>query len=189
MSTPLAAILGLSRGVAASPTQLAGSAVDPRHCARMISERNFLRKPGDNLMQIHCDRSTGKSTTSDRRDDLLQCRLTIMGLDFDTIERDNSETMEKIERRCLSCRRRVACAMDLKRYPKNLVWEAYCPNSGLLNALVALTEVRAWRLKDPAQRLALSGNSLGFPFVIENGQFTPTRDALADGQGRSELAQ
>jgi hypothetical protein len=28
----------------------------------------------------------------------------------------------------------------LKRDPTNLAWEAYCPNSGALNALVALTE-------------------------------------------------
>jgi len=31
--------------------------------------------------------------------------------------------------------------VDLKRDPNNLVWEAYCPNSAALNALVAITEM------------------------------------------------
>lgn len=119
-------------------------------------------------------RSTGKSSASIRHDDLLECRLTIIGLDFDTIARDNSETIEKIRQRCMNCSHRAACAMDLNRYPKNLVWEAYCPNSGLLNALMALTKAQAWHLKDPDRGYALSQYNLGFPFVIENGQFKPT---------------
>jgi hypothetical protein len=97
-----------------------------------------------------------------------------MGLDFETIDRDSSESMEKIKRRCASCCHRAACAMDLNRYPKNLVWEAYCPNSGLLNALVALAKARAWRLENPAYGFALSRNPLGFPLAIESGRFKPT---------------
>jgi hypothetical protein len=94
----------------------------------------------EDLMQIHHDRSTGKFTTPDEGDDLLQCRMTIVGLDFDAIERDYGETFDEIRRRCMSCRLQAPCAVDLKRDPNNLVWEAYCPNSGALNALVALTE-------------------------------------------------
>jgi hypothetical protein len=35
---------------------------------------------------------------------------------------------------------REACAIDLLHDPNGLIWEAYCPNSEVLNALVALTE-------------------------------------------------
>ena len=94
----------------------------------------------EDLVEIHYDRSTGKPTSPDEGDDLLQCRMTILGLDSGAIERDYGEAFEKIKRRCSSCSDRVRCAVDLKRYPKNLMWEAYCPNSGALNALVALTE-------------------------------------------------
>jgi hypothetical protein len=40
----------------------------------------------------------------------------------------------------MSCSFRVSCAAEVMRDPYNLIWEAYCPNSGALNALVALTE-------------------------------------------------
>ncbi|MGD0561763.1 MAG: hypothetical protein ABSA66_01630 [Roseiarcus sp.] len=91
-------------------------------------------------MQIHYDRSAGKPTTSDEGEDLLQCRMTILGLDSGAIERDFREAFDRIKRNCASCSVRAPCALDLKRDPTNLAWEAYCPNSGALNALVALTE-------------------------------------------------
>lgn len=91
-------------------------------------------------MQIHYDRSTGKSTIPDEGDDLLQCRMTIIGLDSGAIERDYKETFDIIKRRCMSCSVRAPCAVDLKRDPHSVAWEAYCPNAGALNALVALTE-------------------------------------------------
>jgi len=40
----------------------------------------------------------------------------------------------------MACSFRLSCAAEVMRDPYNLVWEAYCPNSGALNALVALTE-------------------------------------------------
>jgi hypothetical protein len=93
-------------------------------------------------MQIPNDRPTGKPAARDEHDGLLYCWMTMMGLDFYTIERDYSETFDTLERRCMSCRLGKPCAADLKRYPNNLVWEAYCPNAAVLNALVELTEVR-----------------------------------------------
>jgi hypothetical protein len=92
-------------------------------------------------MQIRNDRSNGNSTTRDEGDDLLYSRIGMLGLGLNTIERDYSEMFDKIKRRCMSCGLREVCAVDLKRDPNNLVWEAYCPNSGVLNALVELTEV------------------------------------------------
>jgi hypothetical protein len=46
-----------------------------------------------------------------------------------------------VKRNCLSCDDWEPCALDLKRDPNTSIWEAYCPNSDVLNALVALTEV------------------------------------------------
>ena len=92
-------------------------------------------------MQTRNDSLSGKSKTRDEHDGLLYSWMSIMGLDFYTIERDYSETFDKLERRCMNCRLHTPCALDLKCYPSNLVWEAYCPNAGVLNALVALTEV------------------------------------------------
>ncbi len=91
-------------------------------------------------MQVHYDRSMGKSAAPDEGEDLLLCRMTILGLDFGAIERDYREAFDKIKRRCASCGVRTPCAADLKRDPHNVAWEAYCPNSEILNALVALTE-------------------------------------------------
>jgi hypothetical protein len=91
-------------------------------------------------MQIHYDRSTGKPMASDEGEDLLQSRMTVLGLDSGAIERDFRETFDRIRRNCTSCGVRGPCAIDLKRDPTNLAWEAYCPNSGVLNALVAITE-------------------------------------------------
>ncbi len=92
-------------------------------------------------MEIQCARSTGNFTTPGEGEDLLQCRMTILGLDIEAIERDYGETLDRIKQRCTSCRVRAPCALELKRDPNSRVWEAYCPNSVTLNALVALTEV------------------------------------------------
>jgi hypothetical protein len=95
----------------------------------------------EDFMQVRYDRSTGQSTTPDEGADLLQCRFAIVGLDINAIERNYSDVFGNLRRRCISCTVRAPCAVDLKRDPNNLVWEAYCPNSAALNALVALTEL------------------------------------------------
>ena len=95
-------------------------------------------------MQIHNDRSTGKPATCDERDDLLSFRMAMLGLDPHAIGWRYAETFDKMKRHCASCSLREACAVDLKRDPNNQVWEAYCPNSGALNALVR--SLTAWEL-------------------------------------------
>ena len=90
-------------------------------------------------MQIGNPRSTGKPTTSDEHDELLDCRMAMLGLDLDATESGDGDTFDEIRRRCTSCGYREACAVDLKRDPNNPVWETYCPNSG---ALIALAEAR-----------------------------------------------
>lgn len=74
-------------------------------------------------------------------DDLLRGRMKALGLDVDAIGTDYREVFDKIKKNCTSCGDRGGCALDLKQDHNSLVWEAYCPNSDALNALVALTEV------------------------------------------------
>jgi hypothetical protein len=74
-------------------------------------------------------------TTRHEHDDLLGCRLAMLGLDLHVIERGDRETFELIKRRCTNCGCREACALDLKRDPNDPVWETYCPNAGTLNAI------------------------------------------------------
>ena len=86
-------------------------------------------------MQTRNDRSAEKPITADEYNDLLYCRMAMLGLNLYAIERSDSETFDQIQRRCTSCGFGDACAVDLKRDPNNPVWEAYCPNSEALNAL------------------------------------------------------
>jgi hypothetical protein len=95
-------------------------------------------------MQIGHVHSVGKSTMPDEIDDLLRDRMKILGLDVAAIGRDHREAFDRIKRNCMSCSGREGCAFDLKRDPNSLMWEAYCPNSNVLNVLVALTEVVRW---------------------------------------------
>lgn len=74
-------------------------------------------------------------------DNLLKCRMAMLGLDRYVLECSEDQTFDDIKRRCANCQFRDACAVDLKRDPNDPVWETYCPNSG---ALLALTE--AWWL-------------------------------------------
>ena len=57
-------------------------------------------------------------TTPDEYDELLDCRLAMLGLNLDATNGDT---------------------VDLKRDPNNPVWETYCPNAG---AFIALAEAQ-----------------------------------------------
>jgi hypothetical protein len=92
-------------------------------------------------MSTSYDHSMRKPTTLVEVDDILRGRMRVLGLDVDAIEGKYREVFDRVRRNCTSCNDREGCALDLKRDPDNLVWEAYCPNSDVLNAFVALTEV------------------------------------------------
>ena len=79
-------------------------------------------------MQIRNSRSTSG-------DDLLSCRMAMLGIDLSAIENCGGEVLETIKRRCASCGVREACALDLRRDPNDPVWEAYCPNTITLTSL------------------------------------------------------
>jgi hypothetical protein len=99
-------------------------------------------------MQVLTEPSRRRPTTPDKHNDLLRCRMSIVGLDPRVVERDYSEAFHKIERLCENCRLHVSCTSDLNRNPSNLLWKAYCPNSGVLNALNAITKVKGYRSCD-----------------------------------------
>jgi hypothetical protein len=114
---------------------------------RSLAEADVRRVPGvtgiKNEIAVRGaddDHSMGKPATSDEVDELLRGRMKILGLDVDAIGRDFPVVFDKIKRNCPRCSDREPCALDLKRDPNSLLWEAYCPNSEVLNALVALTE-------------------------------------------------
>ncbi len=92
-------------------------------------------------MQIDYGQSIGDPTTLDEVDELLRGRMEILGLNVDAIGREFHELFDKIKRNCPRCGDREPCAVDLKRDPNTQIWEAYCPNSDVLYALVALTDV------------------------------------------------
>jgi hypothetical protein len=95
-------------------------------------QRDFNSRTQEDLMQIGNPRSTAKFVAPD---ELLACRMAMLGLDPDTIESAEFYIFAEIRRRCANCWAREACAVDLKRDPNNPVWEAYCPNSDTLIAL------------------------------------------------------
>lgn len=86
-------------------------------------------------MQIRNAQSAEKRTEGDESDNLLDCRIAILGLDFEAIKQSDTEAVVKIIRECARCGSRADCVVDLKRDPNNPVWETYCPNAETLIAL------------------------------------------------------
>ena len=79
--------------------------------------------------------SSGKRTkraTREAHDELLGCRMAMVGLDLFAIKGGNNAILEEIMQRCENCDYREACAVDVKRDPNNPVWETYCPNAKAL---------------------------------------------------------
>jgi hypothetical protein len=91
-------------------------------------------------MPTESGQSIGNPAPFDDVDRLLRGRMKILGLDVDVVGRDFREVFDRVKKNCPRCGDREPCAIDLQHDPNTLIWEAYCPNSDVLNALVALTE-------------------------------------------------
>ena len=91
-------------------------------------------------MKIDDGVSIGNPAASDEVDELLRSRMKILGLDVDATSRDFPEVFDRVRKNCPLCGDREACVIDLQHDPNALIWEAYCPNSAVLNVLVELTE-------------------------------------------------
>jgi len=93
-------------------------------------------------MQDQHDRSVELSATADLDDELLRCRMVIVGLFSGALERDDSATFELLRRNCVACDDRARCEADLRGDPANPVWQRYCPNAAKLNALAVSERAR-----------------------------------------------
>lgn len=74
------------------------------------------------------------------RDELLDCRTEMLGLDLNALE-NRVEILKEIKQRCSRCASAQTCELDLRRDPNDPVWETYCPNTATLLALTKLGEL------------------------------------------------
>ena len=88
-------------------------------------------------MQDQHDRSAESSASADLGDELLQCRMVIVGLFSGAVERNDSATFASLQRNCLVCGDRAPCEADLRSDPASPAWRNYCPNAAKLTALAA----------------------------------------------------
>ncbi len=93
-------------------------------------------------MQDQHDRSVESSVSADQGDELLRCRMVIIGLFSGALERDDSAAFELLRRDCLACGDRAPCEADLSGDPANPVWRRYCPNAAKLDALAVSERAR-----------------------------------------------
>ena len=93
-------------------------------------------------MQDQHDRSAESSASADLGDELLRCRMVIVGLFSGALERDDSATFEYLRRNCLACGVRAPCEADLRGDPAGPAWRRYCPNAAKLDALAASERAR-----------------------------------------------
>lgn len=94
-------------------------------------------------MQIQNGPSSAKPPRREDHDELLGCRMAMLGLDLFAVDDAGSGRLEEIMRNCVYCGYREACTADLKRDPNDPVWETYCPNA---KALLGLAEA-SWQTR------------------------------------------
>ena len=93
-------------------------------------------------MQSRNPRSPENRAQGESPDELLDCRVEMLGLDLSAIE-NAGNALQEIMRNCPICGHREACVADLKRDPNDPVWETYCPNA---KALLGLAEA-SWQTR------------------------------------------
>ena len=88
-------------------------------------------------MTLPNGRSPMDGVAPDEPDELLGCRVAMLGIDESVIKAGSTQALQQIMRNCPDCSYREACAADLKRDPNDPVWETYCPNAKALLGLAA----------------------------------------------------
>lgn len=69
---------------------------------------------------------------------LLRCRMETMHLDLEQLARSDPSMASELQRLCMRCGRRNACALELERPSADAAWgewREYCPNAIKLNEL------------------------------------------------------
>jgi hypothetical protein len=69
--------------------------------------------------------------------DLLSRRMRQIKLDAANIVRIEPQVVRDLERVCTLCASKRRCSRDFAREPSGSSWQAYCPNTMTLKALVA----------------------------------------------------
>jgi hypothetical protein len=69
--------------------------------------------------------------------DLLNRRLTELGLRSADIRRSEPQVLQDLQRVCTMCGSKGVCAHDLASKPSDPAWREYCPNTMTLDALTA----------------------------------------------------
>ena len=69
--------------------------------------------------------------------DLLNRRLTELGLRSADIRRNEPQVLQDLQRVCTMCTSGRVCAHDLASKPSDPAWREYCPNTMTLDALAA----------------------------------------------------
>ena len=93
-------------------------------------------------MQNRNPRPPENGAQGEAPDELLDCRVEMLGLDLSVLE-NAGNALQEIMRKCPICGYREACVADLKRDPNDPVWETYCPNA---KALLGLAE-SSWQTR------------------------------------------
>ena len=88
-------------------------------------------------------------TSVDRQDEegaeaaLLARRMSALGVDSETFARYEPDLLGNLQTLCRECEWPERCRHDLRRNPDDVVWEEYCPNATVLNAVSELGWFRA----------------------------------------------
>ena len=67
--------------------------------------------------------------------DQLPRRMQVIGLEFETVGRDEPIVLRDMQRLCAQCSHKGRCDHDLRAHPADPSWESYCPNSTTLRSL------------------------------------------------------
>lgn len=68
--------------------------------------------------------------------DLLEKRLTVLGLSAEDIEQATPRLLNDLRRTCSQCASKGKCARDIEHQPHDAVWKGYCPNSDTITGLL-----------------------------------------------------